>query len=230
MARTSDVPEETDAEMADENEGVGADGNVSPGMKPVYLKGLFSVSTTSSRPLNVIRGDIIRVLRQLGVEYKEVKGGFSCRHTPSIVPQTSGGGGGGGEETAPSGAVLNHQQQQQLSSNNSGGGHAPGHQRKISFGRLRNAADRDDYTRPQQQPPTTPRTATSASGKPSSSSARDAAYITGSEGEGANTMKEVDGPGGSTRGSGRSYVVQSLDDQGGRTAGGRRREPVRRDC
>ena len=52
--------------------------------KPVYLKGLFSVSTTSSKPLSFIRADIIRVLKQLGVEYTEIKGGFSCRHVPSI--------------------------------------------------------------------------------------------------------------------------------------------------
>ncbi len=53
-------------------------------MKPVYLKGLFSVSTTSNKPLPVIRADIIRVLRQLGVGYTEIRGGFSCRHAPSI--------------------------------------------------------------------------------------------------------------------------------------------------
>jgi hypothetical protein len=52
--------------------------------KPVYLKGLFSVSTTSSKPLAFIRADIIRVLKQLGVDYTEIKGGFSCRHAPSI--------------------------------------------------------------------------------------------------------------------------------------------------
>ena len=53
-------------------------------VKPVYLKGLFSVSTTSTKPPIVIRADIIRVLDQLGVSYKEIKGGFSCIHLPSI--------------------------------------------------------------------------------------------------------------------------------------------------
>jgi hypothetical protein len=52
--------------------------------KPVYLKGLFSVSTTSSKPITFIRADIIRVLKQLNVEHTEIKGGFSCRHAPSI--------------------------------------------------------------------------------------------------------------------------------------------------
>lgn len=71
------VPEETDVGEETEGEGQGE-------MKPVFLKGLFSVSTTSSKPLYIIRADIIRVLKQLGVDYTEIKGGFSCRHTPSI--------------------------------------------------------------------------------------------------------------------------------------------------
>ena len=138
-ARTSGVPEETDAELQDEVEGDNADRASPTDMKPVYLKGLFSVSTTSSRPLTVIRGDIIRVLKQLGVEYREIKGGFSCRHSPSIMPQPPA------DETAPSGA----QAIPSPSSNNS----QQSHQRKISFGRLRNS-DRDEF---RNQPPPTPR-------------------------------------------------------------------------
>ena len=81
-AREANVPEETDQEMAvaDEVNERAESGD----MKPVYLKGLFSVSTTSNKPLSVIRADIIRVLKQLGVDYTEIKGGFSCRHAPSI--------------------------------------------------------------------------------------------------------------------------------------------------
>ncbi len=81
--REANVPEETDIELAGSRapeEKV----DESESMKPVFLKGLFSVSTTSTKPLPVIRGDIIRVLRQLGVEYSEIRGGFSCRHAPSI--------------------------------------------------------------------------------------------------------------------------------------------------
>ena len=79
--RKSNVMEETDQDlMADETDGGESHGE----MKPVFLKGLFSVSTTSSKPLSVIRADIIRVLKQLGVEYTEIKGGFSCSHAPSI--------------------------------------------------------------------------------------------------------------------------------------------------
>jgi hypothetical protein len=79
------VKEETDQEVArarqeptTDNEG-GEDA-----LKPVYLKGLFSVSTTSSKPLTFIRSDIIRVLKELGVEFTEVSGGFRCRHAPSL--------------------------------------------------------------------------------------------------------------------------------------------------
>jgi hypothetical protein len=61
--------------------------------KPVYLKGIFSVSTTSTRPLPEIRADIKRVLKQLAVEYAEIKGGFSCRHAPSIATEPAAGRG-----------------------------------------------------------------------------------------------------------------------------------------
>ncbi len=127
-ARTSDVPEETDADIAEEYDGTNT-GNTSPtGLKPVYLKGLFSVSTTSSRPLPVIRADIIRVLKQLGVEYREIKGGFSCKHAPSIMPPTT-------DENAPSGAQPLSPPPDQTR----------GHQRKMSFGRLQRQTDRDDF-------------------------------------------------------------------------------------
>ncbi|KAF1984777.1 Pkinase-domain-containing protein [Aulographum hederae CBS 113979] len=93
QSREANVPEEP---VNDESIPVGADTeNEGPPaasrsrrnsetMKPVYLKGLFSVSTTSNKPLPFIRADIIRVLKQLGVEYHEIKGGFSCKHVPSI--------------------------------------------------------------------------------------------------------------------------------------------------
>ncbi|KAL8718106.1 MAG: hypothetical protein Q9225_004728 [Loekoesia sp. 1 TL-2023] len=81
-SREAGVPEETDQELA-EDERARKNGSTE-NMKPVFLKGLFSVSTTSSKPLSYIRADIVRVLRQLGVEYTEIKGGFSCRHAPSI--------------------------------------------------------------------------------------------------------------------------------------------------
>ncbi|RKF83633.1 Protein kinase kin1 [Golovinomyces cichoracearum] len=78
------VPEQVDTDIGEtsspSNEGI----DHVEQLKPVYLKGLFSVSTTSTKPVPVICSDIIRVLRQHSVEYKEVRGGFHCRHTPSI--------------------------------------------------------------------------------------------------------------------------------------------------
>jgi hypothetical protein len=83
-AREANVPEETDADISGAGTALESANEGEDLSKPVYLKGLFSVSTTSSKPLPVIRADIIRVLRQLAVEYVEIKGGFSCRHAPSI--------------------------------------------------------------------------------------------------------------------------------------------------
>jgi len=80
-AKEAGVPEETDAELAEAQ--VEASRNPDA-VKPVFLKGLFSVSTTSTRPLSYIQGDLIRVLEQLGVDWSEIKGGFRCRHSPSI--------------------------------------------------------------------------------------------------------------------------------------------------
>lgn len=81
VGRKADVPEEVDEELAVAPE---SPNKSAENIKPVYLKGLFSVSTTSNKPLPVIRADIIRVLNELNVSYTEVKGGFSCRHAPSI--------------------------------------------------------------------------------------------------------------------------------------------------
>lgn len=88
------VREETDAELGEMD---GEGGETSGGSherlepedpdlaKPVFLKGIFSVSTTSTKPLPEIRADIKRVLKVLGVNYTEIKGGFRCVHSPSIA-------------------------------------------------------------------------------------------------------------------------------------------------
>ncbi|PKY09020.1 Pkinase-domain-containing protein [Aspergillus campestris IBT 28561] len=83
-AREANVPEETDADISGAGTALESANEGEDLSKPVYLKGLFSVSTTSSKPLPVIRADIIRVLKQLAVDFEEIKGGFSCRHAPSI--------------------------------------------------------------------------------------------------------------------------------------------------
>ena len=126
--RQANVPEETDQELAaDETDAEGL-GEV----KPVFLKGLFSVSTTSSKPLPIIRADIIRVLKQLGVEYAEIRGGFTCRHAPSID--------------------LNKIQDQGLSSPEPSSFMSPTHRRRISFHGFR-GSDRDrDEMRDTEKP------------------------------------------------------------------------------
>ena len=174
--RESDVPEETDAELAAEEvddagyssadatartpTSTSAATKVSrqgyesrEALKPVYLKGLFSVSTTSSKPLNVIRSDIIRVLRQLGVDFREMRGGFACRHVPSID--------------------LAHKKSAEMEKVSSSRSDAQQtHRRKISFAGLRNNEKmREDEEKeklpspdPERQPPTTPRSAYASRG------------------------------------------------------------------
>ena len=53
-------------------------------VKPVYLKGLFSVSTTSTKPVATLTRDIATVLDRLGIKHRTIKGGFECVHIPSI--------------------------------------------------------------------------------------------------------------------------------------------------
>ncbi|EPQ53024.1 Pkinase-domain-containing protein [Gloeophyllum trabeum ATCC 11539] len=52
--------------------------------KPVFMKGLFSVATTSTKPPTVIKADIRRVLDRMAVQYRETRSGFECIHIPSV--------------------------------------------------------------------------------------------------------------------------------------------------
>lgn len=118
------VPEETDAELRQEAVPAVPSTPNTPGAdvsRPAGLKGLFSSSTTSSKPPQFIRHDLIRVLKQLGVEYQEVRGGFICRHAPSIN-------------------LDDVRDQAQFEEERSG---KVGHNRRISFGAFR-TRDRDD--------------------------------------------------------------------------------------
>lgn len=132
-AQEADVPEETDLEQ--EQSGVSTDRLDSSDLaKPVFLKGLFSVSTMSGKSVPAIRADIRRVLRRLDVDYVEIKGGFSCSHAPSID--------------------LNKVQDP------GSPGPTPGHRRRFSLGGLMRGDDRGDEVRDvdRDRPPTTPRT------------------------------------------------------------------------
>ena len=137
-AREANVPEETDVDLGDAS-GVSTERvDTAENVKPVFLKGLFSVSTTSGKPVQAIRMDIIRVLKQLGVEFTEIRGGFSCRHTPSIDLKKV-------VDLPPS----------------SHGNQTPGHRRRISFGGFMGGGtvdrDREDF-RESEKSPQTPRT------------------------------------------------------------------------
>ncbi|KIX08090.1 uncharacterized protein Z518_02745 [Rhinocladiella mackenziei CBS 650.93] len=127
--REANVPEETDADMRDDMDALDTSTLPdTPGTeisKPAGLKGLFSTSTTSSKPPEFIRHDIIRVLNQLGVQYTVIKGGFSCRHAPSINLE-------GVKEPA---AGLEEERSGRVTS---------GHQRRISFGGAFRGRERED--------------------------------------------------------------------------------------
>ncbi|KAJ4341853.1 Serine/threonine-protein kinase [Didymella glomerata] len=83
QGRESNVPEETDAELA-ESAAEAEEARSPDAVKPVFLKGLFSVSTTSSKPVSFIQNDLIRVLHELGITFQPIKGGFKCRHATSV--------------------------------------------------------------------------------------------------------------------------------------------------
>ncbi|OCT52010.1 Protein kinase kin1 [Cladophialophora carrionii] len=125
----ANVPEETDADLRGDTDGLDTPAVPdTPGTeisKPASLKGLFSTSTTSSKPPEFIRHDIIRVLNQLGVQYTVIKGGFSCRHAPSINLD-------GVRDTA---APLDDEKSGRVTS---------GHQRRISFGGAFRGKDREE--------------------------------------------------------------------------------------
>ncbi|VDB92009.1 unnamed protein product, partial [Peniophora sp. CBMAI 1063] len=119
IGRTDEVDEEeharTDVEdlrSAPKEENKDAGNETDREMKPVFMKGLFSVATTTTKPAGVIKADIRRVLDRMQVQYRETRTGFECIHLPSIdvsslgaraavaghrpSHQSSAGGGGGG--------------------------------------------------------------------------------------------------------------------------------------
>jgi hypothetical protein len=90
-------------------------------VKPVFLKGLFSVQTTSTKPPVEIRKDIIRVLEQLGVSYKEIKGGFVCVHRPSIDLKSVVEGSTEAEATNMVSTSSSHRRKMSYAGSNNGG-------------------------------------------------------------------------------------------------------------
>ncbi|KAI0010374.1 hypothetical protein F4779DRAFT_577960 [Xylariaceae sp. FL0662B] len=130
-ARAADVPEETDQEVGEASGNSAERLDDSELAKPVFLKGLFSVSTTSTKSVPAIRADVKRVLKQLGVDYTEIRGGFACRRAPSIDLNKV--------TDAPGSPVP-----------------TPGHRRRFSLG-IRTEREREELREMDRVPPT-PRT------------------------------------------------------------------------
>lgn len=77
-----------------------------PEFKPLYAKGLFSVATTSTKSASALSEDIKRVLDRFGIQYRQIKGGFECVHTPSIdLSSVAAGESGGGALGAGGGSM-----------------------------------------------------------------------------------------------------------------------------
>ncbi len=142
------MPEETDQELAASGGSgdVAASASGAEHVRPVYLKGLFSVSTTSPKPVPAIRAEIIRVLKQLGVEYVEMRGGFKCKHRPSIDLPRAIDADPPPPERAPSSMF------------------SPSTRRRISFGGFMgggsgsDGGDRDELRESTSRTPNTPKT------------------------------------------------------------------------
>jgi len=91
--RTFGKTEEEDEAVVDENGASQTNGHEKTqeeqqqddkDFKPVYLKGLFSVATTSTKPPSTLKADIRQVLYRMQVQYRETRTGFDCIHMPSI--------------------------------------------------------------------------------------------------------------------------------------------------
>ena len=110
-------------------------------VKPVYLKGLFSVQTTSTKPPLEIRGDIIRVLEQLGVSYKEIKGGFYCVHRPSIDLKSVVEDGGQSPEATNMVSPSSHRRKLSYGTSGGGGGKSQASSKQQPSSSRRDRAD-----------------------------------------------------------------------------------------
>ncbi|KIJ13649.1 hypothetical protein PAXINDRAFT_100605 [Paxillus involutus ATCC 200175] len=85
FGRTEEVEENVEPETSDGRDDSFKDSHhADKEFKPVHLKGLFSVATTSTKPPSVLKSDIKKVLDRMQVQYRETKGGFECIHIPSI--------------------------------------------------------------------------------------------------------------------------------------------------
>ncbi|SCU90281.1 LADA_0F02982g1_1 [Lachancea dasiensis] len=105
--------------------------------RSLFLKGFFSVQTTSSKPLPIVRYKIISVLNKLNIEFKEVKGGFVCLHKQSYIPPTN---------QQPQQPIIMLNDVSSMGSNNSGG---TSHRRNFSVGGQQSSISRQGSVRRQ---------------------------------------------------------------------------------
>jgi hypothetical protein len=107
-------------------------------VKSVYLKGLFSVATTSTKPAATLNKDITAVLNRIGIKYRPIRGGFECVHVPSIVlgsvqadeamldlPSTTGTGLAASKGTMRRPSVRRKKSKQQLGDEGISRGNSP---------------------------------------------------------------------------------------------------------
>lgn len=142
---TQGVPEETAAELAQHDASEAEDDTAAENsghVRPVHLKGLFSVSTTSNKPFKAIEADISRVLDQLHIQYRQSGKCFKCTH-------------------APGGGTANASRDSQVMSPATPGSSVI-HQRHPSYSkRFSIMQGADDKLSPQQRWPETPESARS---------------------------------------------------------------------
>ena len=85
---SSYIHELTDQEILDEASNAPAGSMPSIDYpRSLFLKGFFSVQTTSSKPLPIVRYKILSVLKRMNIEFKEVKGGFVCIQKPLNIKE-----------------------------------------------------------------------------------------------------------------------------------------------
>ncbi|KAF4624306.1 hypothetical protein G7Y89_g13867 [Cudoniella acicularis] len=84
-AREANVREEAKVDTGNASE-ISARLSGPMGTKPIFLKGLFSTSTTSSKPVHTICVEIIRALYLFEVKFTEVRGGFTCHYVGDAYP------------------------------------------------------------------------------------------------------------------------------------------------
>ncbi|TFY69042.1 hypothetical protein EVJ58_g628 [Rhodofomes roseus] len=132
-AEEQDDPASPDAASARPDDGTGDERE----FKPVYLKGLFSVATTSTKSPAAIKADIRRVLDRMQVQYRETKTGFECIHMPSI-DMTS-------VQAAPRSPDLRHRKRGSNGSDETGTTRRSVARKtsKLSFGTNRSAKDKE---------------------------------------------------------------------------------------